>query len=212
MDQRSGDGWFIGRIKTLAIGFSERIFQTSRCWTNKLLLLWIRSPSRNWMPWKRIGFYNTFVIHDFFWVTDAHDSVLDYAVLFSVTLRDDNVQECDTRWDEVLLIYDKDPTGWCSRKSVQIENTWVYAVQNRIWIVRHGDSSKDIDAQLSEIEDDGEKECRSEITITKLWRQTRENLIRSRGQESKRINWRWTRKRYMLPVERKRPMFEGRPL
>ena len=35
-------------------------------------------------------------------------------------------------------------------------------------IGRHGNSPKDIDAQLSEIEDDGEKEYRSEITITKL--------------------------------------------
>ena len=31
-------------------------------------------------------------------------------------------------------------------------------------------------------------------------------------QESKGLNWRWKRKRYMLPVERKRPVFEGRPV
>ena len=30
-------------------------------------------------------------------------TVLDFADLFSVTLRDDNIQEFDTRWDEVLL-------------------------------------------------------------------------------------------------------------
>ena len=33
-----------------------------------------------------------------------NDTVLDYADLFSVTHRDDNVQEFDTRWDEVLSI------------------------------------------------------------------------------------------------------------
>ena len=33
----------------------------------------------------------------------AHDTVLDYADLFLVTLRDGNIQEFDTRWDEVLL-------------------------------------------------------------------------------------------------------------
>ena len=34
----------------------------------------------------------------------------DYAVLFSVTLRDDNVQEFDTRWDEVLLSMSQIPS------------------------------------------------------------------------------------------------------
>ena len=43
-----------------------------------------------------------FMIYDYFRVTGAHDLVLDYADLFSVTLHDDNIQEYDTRWDEVL--------------------------------------------------------------------------------------------------------------
>ena len=44
-----------------------------------------------------------FMIYDHFRLTGAHDTVLDYANLFSVTLRDDNVPEFDTRWAEVLL-------------------------------------------------------------------------------------------------------------
>ena len=32
-------------------------------------------------------------------------------ILFSVTLRDDNVQEFDTRWDEVSLSMSKIPSG-----------------------------------------------------------------------------------------------------
>ena len=44
-----------------------------------------------------------FMIYDYFRVTGAHDTVLDCADLFSITLRDDNVQEFDTRWDEMLL-------------------------------------------------------------------------------------------------------------
>ena len=48
------------------------------------------------------GRQTAFMINDYFRVTGAHDTVLDYADLFSVTLRDDNVQEFDTRWDEVL--------------------------------------------------------------------------------------------------------------
>ena len=41
----------------------------------------------------------------------AHDTVLDYADLFSVTFHDDNIlQEFDTRWDEVLLSMSKIPS------------------------------------------------------------------------------------------------------
>ena len=43
------------------------------------------------------------MIYDYFRVTGAHDTVLDYADLFSVTLRDNNVQEFGTKWDDVLL-------------------------------------------------------------------------------------------------------------
>ena len=48
--------------------------------------------------------------YDYFRVTGAHDTVLDYADLFSVSLRDGNVQEFDTRWDEVLLSMSKIPS------------------------------------------------------------------------------------------------------
>ena len=51
-----------------------------------------------------------FMIYDYFRVTGAHDTVLDCADLFSVTLHDDNIQEVDTRWDEVLLSMSKIPS------------------------------------------------------------------------------------------------------
>ena len=44
-----------------------------------------------------------FMICDYCRVTGAHDTVLNYADLFYVTLHDDKIQEFDTRWDEVLL-------------------------------------------------------------------------------------------------------------
>ena len=43
------------------------------------------------------------MIHDYFRVAGAHDTVPDYADLFSATLRNDNVQDFDTRWDEIVL-------------------------------------------------------------------------------------------------------------
>ena len=46
-----------------------------------------------------------FMIYDNFRVTGAHDTVLDFADLFSVNLRYYNVQEFDTRWDEVLMTF-----------------------------------------------------------------------------------------------------------
>ena len=50
------------------------------------------------------------MIYDYFRLTGAHDTVLDYANIFSVTLHDDNVQEFETRWDEVLLSMSKIPS------------------------------------------------------------------------------------------------------
>ena len=50
------------------------------------------------------------MIYDYFRVTGAHDTVLDYADLFCIILRNDDVQEFDTRRDE-MLFYDQDPIG-----------------------------------------------------------------------------------------------------
>ena len=50
-----------------------------------------------------------FMIYDYFRVTGTHDTVLDYADLLSVTLHDDDVQEFDTRWDEILFSMTKIP-------------------------------------------------------------------------------------------------------
>ena len=50
------------------------------------------------------------MINDCFRVTGAHDTVSDYADFFSVTLHDDNIQEFDTRRDEILLSMSKIPS------------------------------------------------------------------------------------------------------
>ena len=50
-----------------------------------------------------------FMIYDYFRITGAHDTVLDYADLFTITLRNDDVQEFDTRWDEILLLMSNIP-------------------------------------------------------------------------------------------------------
>ena len=50
-----------------------------------------------------------YMSYDYFRITGAHDAVLDYADLFTITLRNDDVQEFDTRCDEILLSMTKIP-------------------------------------------------------------------------------------------------------
>ena len=50
------------------------------------------------------------MIYEYFRVTGAHYTVLECADSFSVNLDDDNIQEFDTRWDEVLFSMSKIPS------------------------------------------------------------------------------------------------------
>ena len=50
-----------------------------------------------------------YMIYDHFLVTGAHDTVLDYSDLFSISLRNDDVHEFDSRWDEILSSMTKIP-------------------------------------------------------------------------------------------------------
>ena len=50
------------------------------------------------------------MIHAYFRVTGTHETVLDDADFFSITLRNDNVQDLDTRWDEVVQSVTKIPS------------------------------------------------------------------------------------------------------
>ena len=66
---------------------------------------------------------STSMIDDYFRVTGAHDTVLDYANLFSITLRDDNIQEFDTRWDEVQLSMSKIPSDDISLYKLRVRES-----------------------------------------------------------------------------------------
>ena len=115
MDQRSGDGLFIGRIEVLFLG---RIFETSRCWTRRLRKLRTESSRipnlEEQKAQKEDRFLRkrqiAFMIYDNFRVSGANDTVLDYADLFSAALHDDNIPEFNTRWDEVPLSMSKIPS------------------------------------------------------------------------------------------------------
>ena len=65
-----------------------------------------------------------------------------------VSHHDDNIQEFDTRWEEVLPSMSKIPSDDIldSLYKLRIRES---ATPNCIGIVRHGDSSEDIGSQLS---------------------------------------------------------------
>ena len=50
-----------------------------------------------------------YLIYDHFRVTMSHDSVENYADLFTVGLRNDDIQEFDSKWDGILLPMTKIP-------------------------------------------------------------------------------------------------------
>ena len=50
------------------------------------------------------------LIHEYFRVTGANDSVENYADLFTIVLRNDDIQEFDSKWDGILLSTTKIPS------------------------------------------------------------------------------------------------------
>ena len=50
-----------------------------------------------------------YMIYDYFRITGGHYTVLDYADLSTITFRNYDVQDFDTRWDEILLLMTKIP-------------------------------------------------------------------------------------------------------
>ena len=51
-----------------------------------------------------------YLIYDYFGVTRANDFVENYADLFTVVLRNDDIQELDSKWDEILFSMTKFPS------------------------------------------------------------------------------------------------------
>ena len=119
-----------------------------------------------------------YMIYDYIRVTGAHDTVFDCADLFSITLRNDDVQEFDTRWANILSSMTKIPPDDVLESLYNLgirESDQLKTVPELYGMEIH---RKDIDAQLSDVEDDGEKRRRPETSITKFWRQKREKLRR----------------------------------
>ena len=50
------------------------------------------------------------MIYEYFRVTGANDSFENYADLFTIVLRNDDIQEFDSKWDGILLSMTKIPS------------------------------------------------------------------------------------------------------
>ena len=59
--------------------------------------------------WFLRGRQIAYLIYDYFQVTGANDSVENYADLFTIGLRNDDIQEFDSKWDRILLSMTKIP-------------------------------------------------------------------------------------------------------
>ena len=65
------------------------------------------------------------LIYEYFLVTGANDSVENYSDLFTIGLRNDDIQESDSKWDGILLSITKIPPDDILERIVQIKNTRV---------------------------------------------------------------------------------------
>ena len=108
------------------------------------------------------------LIYEQFRVIGANDSVENYADLFTVVLRNDDIQEFDSKWDGILLSTTKIPPDDILeglyklriRESEKLKTVWNYSsVEVRTW--------------LSQIENYGNKKHRARFTKQEFWGQKR---------------------------------------
>ena len=111
-----------------------------------------------------------------------------------------------------IFVYDENPACWHLGRIVQIKNTRVWQAQDRIGIVRPGDSSKEVRTWLSQIESYGEKKYRAGNSKLRILGSETEFWEERRGQESgdktacTKNSWR------LLAVGSQRAMCERRQL
>ena len=121
-----------------------------------------------------------FMIYDYSRVTGAHDPVLDYVDLLSVTLR--NWWYSGIRykvgWRFVFCQIFHPMTSW------EVCTDWEHVSPNNSRLYYNCTTWRLIRRY------DGEEEKRLQTPNAKLWRQARDDRNRSSGQESKRLKWR----------------------
>ena len=111
-----------------------------------------------------------YLIYDYFPVTGSHDSVKNYADLFTICLRNDEIQGFDSQWDGILLSMTKFPHDDILEGLYKLRIR-VWETQDRIGIKWPGDSSEKVRTWSSHIENYGEKKYRGRNSKWEFWKQ-----------------------------------------
>ena len=109
VDQRSGDGWFFGRVKILAISLWKGFSKLRDAGREDCLCSEQDHPEFP-VQEEGIGFYEEDRSPSWSTTIVEGTGASGYSIKFSVTPHDDNIQEFDTRWDEVLSSMSKIPS------------------------------------------------------------------------------------------------------
>ena len=138
----SMDGFQCQILKYLMRGLLQHWTKSSLFPSSKEESVW-----RNKKPQKRtVPFVEgqiAYFIYEYFPVTGATDSVENYTDFFTIVLRNDDIQEFDSKWDDKL------------------NNTRVWETQERVGIVWPGDSWEEVRSWLSQIENFGDEKYRA---------------------------------------------------
>ena len=166
--------------------FVERIFQISRCWTPRLLLLWTRSSiiptfheEDRSLSWCATTF-EKLVLMTQFWIMLIYSLLLFMMIIFRNSIQDGTkfYYQCQ-RFPPVISW--KVCTNWEYVSQRNSRPYWNWTIWRFIRRYRV--------PNIKKIEDTDEEEYRSEVSIAKFWRQTRENWNRtpvSRGRNVSR--------------------------
>ena len=85
-----------------------------------------------------------YLIYEQFRVTGTHDSVENYTDLFTTVLRNDDIQEFDSKWDGILLSMTKIPHDDILEGLYKLRIRESEKTEDRIGIVPPGDSSEEV--------------------------------------------------------------------
>ena len=85
-----------------------------------------------------------YLIYDHFRVTGIHDSVENYADLFTISLRNNDIQEFDSKWDGILLSMTKIPPDDILEGLYKLRIRESEKLKTVLGIVRPGDSSEEV--------------------------------------------------------------------
>ena len=142
-----------------------------------------------------------YLIYDYFRVTGSHDSVENYTDLFTIVLRNDDIQEFDSKWDGILLSLTKIPHDDILEGLHKLRIRESEKLKTVLELYDLEIHQKKIGPDLSQIEDKGEKKYRARFYETGMLRPDMEILkqapwsrikwLKQREQRSLGDCWQW---------------------